>query len=488
MRKVEVSRRPSGDPAAPVDPADSVEPTNTAGTVGAADTVKAAESAESAEPEGRPTIPLPDAGLQSQRIQSMFFWVAPTLVVVILASLLGAAYLGGNVNPRKNLHGFPVAIVNADRGAGTIDGGRLDAGDDITAGLLEQIDGNDFDVTVMNGREAIDAMSKGELYGAIVIPENFSSRLNAWAIGTVVDNDVTAPEIRIVGNPRVGPGALAVMREFGHEVAPRVNESVGEKLIDRLEAAHAENMAGDTGDGDVALGGALRAAAAHPVNVVFEDFHPLPDGTGNGLSAFYWTLLIVLAGFTGAMVTSQIVDNRLGVIPLEVGPKIIRRNRPGLTRTATLVVKLGLSATQAFLVAAIYIAIGHYVGMPIGDAWALWAFTAAMIVAVGWVSHAINAVFGNAGLIINLVIFIILGLPSAGGTLPLEAVPEFFRQLGHIAPMHQIYVGSRSLLYLDGAWDSGVGQSAVYAGVSVLSAVAIGLVVMKWYDRVGHER
>src|SRR5699024_5719089 len=125
MRKVEVSRRPSGDPAAPVDPAASVKSAESADTVGVEDTVK---SAESAEPEARPTIPLPDAGLQSRRIQSVFFWVAPTLVVVILASLLGAAYLGGNVNPRKNLHGFPVAIVNADRGAGTVDGGRLDAG------------------------------------------------------------------------------------------------------------------------------------------------------------------------------------------------------------------------------------------------------------------------------------------------------------------------------------------------------------------------
>lgn len=418
-----------------------------------------------------------DADSPRKRI---LFWVAPTVAVLLLALFFGGAYLGGNVNPRANLHEFPVAIVNADRGAKTIDGTVLHAGDQVVDGLVDGIDPEQFDIRQISGDEAIAQMSRGELYGAIVIPENFSSRLNAWGIGTVVDNEVTAPDIRIVSNPRTGMGTATVMKELGFEVGARVDDAVGKQLLERI--ADAEGP-----DGNTPTGTAL-AAAAHPVDVRFEDFHPLPDGTGNGLSAFYWTLLIVLAGFTGAMITSQIVDNRLGVHSLEWGPIVVRHSRAKITRLSTLVAKFGMSATQAAIVAAAYVIIGEIVGMPIHGPMKLWVFTATMILAVGWVSHAIIMLLGNPGLVVNLVLFIVLGLPSAGGTLPLEAVPEFFRLLGHVSPMHQIYLGSRSLLYLDGSWESGLRDALIYAGVSVVVAVVLGSLAATWFDRRGWRR
>ena len=415
--------------------------------------------------------------------RTLMFWLAPTLAVAVLAVFLAGAYLGGNVNPRQNLHGFPVAIVNADRGAGTLDGGRLDAGDQVVDGLVDGIDAGQFDLRHLNGSEAIDQMARGELYGAIVIPEDFSARVNAWGIGTMVGNDVVAPEIRIVSNPSAGLGASTIVKEMGFEVGDEVDAAVGKQVLEKVEAA-----AADAPEGAAQPTGTALAAAAHPVDVKFEDFHPLPDGTGNGLSAFYWTLLIVLAGFTGAMVTGQIVDNRLGIHSLEWGPIFVRHSHLPVSRLATLVAKFGMSATQAALVAALYVLIGAIVGMPLHAPFALWGFTAAMILAVGWVSHAINALLGNPGLIVNLIAFIVLGLPSAGGTLPLEAVPEFFRVLGLISPMHQIYLGSRSMLYLGGTWESGVGHALVYAGVSVIVAVVIGAAATVWFDRMGWRR
>ncbi|MFD5868906.1 YhgE/Pip domain-containing protein [Corynebacterium sp. NPDC060344] len=412
--------------------------------------------------------------------RTFMFWLAPTLAVAVLAVFLAGAYLGGNVNPRANLHGFPVAIVNADRGAGTIDGGELKAGDQVVDGLVEGIDAGQFDLRHLTGDEAIEQMARGELYGSIVIPENFSARLNAWGIGTLVGNDVVAPEIRIVSNPSAGLGASTIVKEMGFEVGDQVDVAVGKQLLERVQSAAA--------DADAQPTGTALAAAAHPVDVKFEDFHPLPDGTGNGLSAFYWTLLIVLAGFTGAMVTGQIVDNRLGIHSLEWGPIFVRHPHHGVSRLGTLVAKFGMSATQGALVAALYVLIGTIVGMPLASPFALWGFTATMIVAVGWVSHAINALLGNPGLIVNLIAFIVLGLPSAGGTLPLEAVPEFFRWLGLISPMHQIYLGSRSMLYLDRTWDSGVGQALIYAGASVAIAVAVGAIAAVWFDRKGWRR
>lgn len=414
--------------------------------------------------------------------RTLAFWLAPTLAVALLTIFFGGAYLTGNVNPKKNLHEFPIAIVNADRGAGTLDGTELRAGDQVVEGLVDGIDDEQFDLRQLSGQEAIEQMSRGELYGAIVIPENFSSRLNAWGIGTMVDNEVVAPDIRIISNPAAGLGASTIVKEVGFQVRTQVDEAVGEQLMEKVEAA-----AADAPEGEGPTGTAL-AAAAHPVDFKFEDFHPLPDGTGNGLSAFYWTLLIVLAGFTGAMVTGQIVDNRLGIHSLEWGPIFVRHDHHPVSRLSTLVVKFGMSATQSALVAALYVAIGSMVGMPLHKPFALWGFTAAMILAVGWVSHAINALLGNPGLVVNLILFIVLGLPSAGGTLPLEAVPGFFRELSLFSPMHQIYLGSRSMLYLGGTWESGVGNALIYAGVSVLVAVIVGVAAAVWFDRRGWRR
>jgi uncharacterized phage infection (PIP) family protein YhgE len=86
-------------------------------------------------------------------------------------------------------------------------------------------------------------------------------------------------------------------------------------------------------------------------------------------------------------------------------------------------------------------------------------------------------------MVINLLVFIALGLPSAGGTIPVEALPSFFRWLSSFEPMHQVYLGARSLLYLDGTWDSGLGRSMVAAGIMVLIGLVIGLIGVGAYDR-----
>ncbi|EUA91800.1 conserved transmembrane domain protein [Mycobacterium ulcerans str. Harvey] len=56
-------------------------------------------------------------------------------------------------------------------------------------------------------------------------------------------------------------------------------------------------------------------------------YNPLPNGTGNGLSAFYYALLLLLAGFTGSIVVSTLVDSLLGYVPAEFGPSTASPSR-----------------------------------------------------------------------------------------------------------------------------------------------------------------
>ncbi len=92
------------------------------------------------------------------------------------------------------------------------------------------------------------------------------------------------------------------------------------------------------------------------------------------------------------------------------------------------------------------------------------------------------------GLLANLFIFVILGLPSNGATIPLQAAPPVFSWLAKFEPMHQIFLGTRSLLYFQGRADAGLSHSLVTTTVGLIIGLAIGAAVTRFYDRRGLRR
>ena len=179
--------------------------------------------------------------------------------------------------------------------------------------------------------------------------------------------------------------------------------------------------------------------------------------------------MLLLAGFTGSIVVSTLVDSMLGYVPAEFGPVYRFAEQVNISRFRTLLVKWGVMVMLA----------SADLGGLHGDSprarhahHARLAVVARMgcsrSVAVGITSSSLIAVLGSMGLLVSMLIFVILGLPSAGATVPLEAVPPFFRWLAEFEPMHQVFLGVRSLLYLNGQADAGLSQA--------LMMTAIGLV------------
>ena len=66
-----------------------------------------------------------------------------------------------------------------------------------------------------------------------------------------------------------------------------------------------------------------------------------------------------------------------------------------------------------------------------------------------------------------------LGLPSSGGTIPLEATPSLYRWLGEFEPMHQIYRGVRAIIFFGASGDAGL----IHAVWMTFAGLVIGLVV-----------
>jgi YhgE/Pip-like protein len=403
-------------------------------------------------------------------------WAVPLVVVLIVTGFLSAMYLGGTINSSTSLKGFPVAIVNDDVPV-TTPTGTLDAGKQIADKLATGIDHEKFAVSRLTLAEAKTRMSKGTLYGAIVIPSALSAGLVGLAESATAASATPAPTITVLTNPRAGTAIPGIVTTLATTALAKVNSAVGKELVSTTSAQLAA-----TGHASAMTGAATTLLSA-PITVQVTAYHPLPTGTGGGLSAFYFALLLVLAGFTGSMIVSTLVDGSLGFAPSEIGPMYVLARHSGLSRRATLGVKWAIMFVVALVVAALYLAVSAALGMPIAHPLLLWVFSAVAILAVALVAQSIIAIFGSIGLIVNLFVFVIFSLPSAGGTIPLEATPPLFRWLGSFEPMHQIYLGTRSILYFDGAADSGLGRALIFCAIAAVLGLVIGLVSTTIYDR-----
>jgi uncharacterized phage infection (PIP) family protein YhgE len=392
------------------------------------------------------------------------FWALPIIATLALLSALCAFYLGGILQPMTNLRHFPVAITNEDAGP---------TGAQVVKGMLAGFDHDAYDVRVLDPEQAKKQLDTAQIYGVAVIPPNFSSKLQAYAKSALTPGRVERAVIVVSTNPRAGTlGASIAGQTLQREVA-LIDQRVGQRLSQEV----AEQTGKKPEPGAVAL------MLANPVEVKSTVHNALPDGTGNGMSAFYYALLLLLAGFIGSIVVSMLVNSMLGIAPIEFRP--LHRSADNVSRFRTLLINWVMMSVVALLTSAAYALIAANVGMPIQNSLALWLFGAFAILAVGVASTSLIAAMGTIGLVVGLFVFVILGIPTAGAAVPLQATPAWFEWLARFEPLHQVSIGTRSLLYLSGRADAGLSQSLGWSAAGLVIGVLFGVVVTRLYDRRG---
>ena len=419
--------------------------------------------------QSRPRHAAPNPKHNIKEIRTVRFWALPIVVTLALMSALCALYLGGILNPSTNLRHFPIAVVNEDAGP---------FGTQIADGLVSGLDKNKFDVRVVSHDEAQRLLDTARAYGELLIPPTFSSSLREFGASAVTPSHAARPSVTISTNPRAGTLGSSIAGQTLTQAMAVANGKVGQQLT--------ADVAAETGG--ASLTGASALGLAGPIDVKANVYNALPNGTGNGLSAFYYALLLLLAGFTGSVVVSTLVDALLGYVPAEWGPVYRFSEQVRISRFQTLVVKWLMMVLLALLTSVVYLAIAHGLGMPIPLGWQLWAYGVFAIIAVGVTSSSLLSVLGSMGLMVSMLIFVILGLPSAGATVPLEATPPFFRWLAEFEPMHQVFLGVRSLLYLNGRADAGLSQALWMTAVGLVIGLLLGAIVTQVYDRKGFHR
>ena len=118
----------------------------------------------------------------------------------------------------------------------------------------------------------------------------------------------------------------------------------------------------------------------------------------------------------------------------------------------------------------------------------LWLFMwlCSASVAVGTI--VLFAVVGTYGQLLALLLFVYLGLASAGGTVPVQALPGLLRVISPVDPLREILAGTRSILYFNAQGDTGLTGGVAAAALGLVFWLVLGTTVVRWYDRRGYER
>ncbi|MFD8981540.1 YhgE/Pip domain-containing protein [Streptomyces sp. NPDC059564] len=396
-------------------------------------------------------------------------WLVPTILTGLLALLLSLLYMGGIVNPNAELRNLPIALVNDDIGK-PLPGQQQNLGSQITAAIASDTAGGKAQWRTLTRAQAQDQLDSGKVYGALAIPAGFTDSVTALTTTGATQQ----PTIVVLTNPGKGSLGSSLASQITTQAAHRASQSVGRQLT----ASAAAQTSPTT-----------KLLLADPLNVITQVGHPIGTHSGLGLTAFYYTLLLVLAGFMGGNVISNGVDTALGYADNEIGPWHTRRPTVPINRTQTLLLKMGMTAGITIVsTVLVMLACVSILGMDATRLPLLWIYSYCAALAVGLGVQAINAAFGGIGQLVSMFVFIVLGLPSSGATIPLQAVPGFYRFLSHFEPMRQLSDGVRAILYFDARGDAGLTRSWIMIAIGAVLALVFGFAMTSYYDRKGLKR
>lgn len=163
-----------------------------------------------------------------------------------------------------------------------------------------------------------------------------------------------------------------------------------------------------------------------------EDVVPLQDGDARGLTGFYLTI--------GWLVGGYLVASLLGVAR---GARPATLRRAGI-RLGAMVPYAVVSGLTGALVVDVWLEAltGHF--------WAVAGVGTLLVFASAAVTMALQVLLGTIGIGVTVVLFVVLGNPSAGGPYQAELLPSFFRAIGQALPNGAGTTALREIVYFGG--------------------------------------
>jgi hypothetical protein len=204
--------------------------------------------------------------------------------------------------------------------------------------------------------------------------------------------------------------------------------------------------------------------AAQHRSVTVSDAVPVQSGDARGLTGFYLVVGWIVGGY--------LVAALLGVAK-GARPETARRAVLRLMAVVPYAILSGLGGV--LVVDSILGALrGHFV--------ALWWLGALLVVSAATVTMAFQVMFGVLGIGLTVLVFVVLGNPSAGGAYPPELLPPFWRALSGAIPNGAGTAAVRKIVYF-GA--HGIAGNVLVVAVYAVAGAAAALVVAALRERRG---
>jgi YhgE/Pip-like protein len=399
-------------------------------------------------------------------------WILPLLIAGVFVALISVIYIGSIVNPTGHLHGLPVLVVNEDTGA-SVNGQKLDLGTELVSGLEQSVAiTSRLKLRVVDLSQAQANMNRAGAYATLVIPSTLSRSVLVAAGALRASSAVPAtPSVNLMENSRLGSLGVSIAAGV---LAPAVSKSEPE-FASKLAAI------------------ATSAAKANPVNAALlaspltlttSQYEPLPDHSGLGLSAFYAALLAIMSGFLGATLINSSIDSALGYSATEMGPRRVQRRPVRINRRNTFIVKWVTALLAAPVLTGVMLLVSALVLRMHAPDWALlWLLLAFAALMISTGTLALLAAFGSMGQLLAMILLVYLSLASSGGTVPIQALPGFFKLVGHIEPLRNVLDGSRAIMYFGARGDAGLDHSLIVIGCELVFWAIFGLGITAWYDK-----
>ncbi|AZI57173.1 DUF3533 domain-containing protein [Nakamurella antarctica] len=197
--------------------------------------------------------------------------------------------------------------------------------------------------------------------------------------------------------------------------------------------------------------------------LVAQDIVPLQSGDGRGLTGFYLVIGWIVGGYLVAALLGVAAGSR---------PANPRR---AYFRLAAIVPYSILSGLGGALI------VDQVLGALTGHFMALWWIGALLVAAAATVTMAFQVLFGVIGIGLTVLVFVILGNPSAGGAYQAPLLPAFWRSLSSALPNGAGTDAVRRIVYL--------GSNGISSHLLVIAAyVVIGAVVAAGASHLHHRR
>ncbi|MFD0689295.1 DUF3533 domain-containing protein [Actinomadura fibrosa] len=171
----------------------------------------------------------------------------------------------------------------------------------------------------------------------------------------------------------------------------------------------------------------LESGRQRQVRVV--DVRPPGPKDGRGLSSFY----LVIGWIVGGYLAAAILGLAGGARPARPQRTVVRL---GALALYAVVSGLGGAVIADPLLGALT---GHFVQ--------LWAIGALVVFAAAAATVALQTLLGLVGIGVAILLFVVLGNPSAGGAYPLSLLPAFWRAIGGWLPTGAATTAVRNTVY-----------------------------------------